>query len=251
MFALKVAILFFGPLLAGLLAFRVKNLEKKYIDLMLAFSGSYLLGITAIELIPHLFGHQHEAHGHVHFDYSVGLFILIGFLLQIVLDLFSKGVEHGHIHAHENPKKGFVVSITFGLCMHAFLEGIPLGSHQHFHDHSETLLAAIVLHKLPAAFALVSILFYSNIKKSAIYASLILFTLMSPLSMLLMELIEDGSIFQSIDEHTINNIFAIVVGSFLHISTTILFESSSKMHSFSPIKVASIVLGVLVAYLTV
>lgn len=242
----KAIILFIAPLMVGLSAFKIKKYDQKYIKLMLAFSGSYLLGITVIELIPSLFRHQHG-----HFDFSIGIFMLIGFLIQIVLDVFSKGVEHGHMHTHDNAKKGFITSVTFGLCLHAFMEGIPLGGHEHFHNHSESLLAAIALHKLPAAFALVTILLHSNKNQKLILLSLFLFALMSPLSMLLMDSIESFGLVEKLGEHTLDYIFAIVIGSFLHISTTILFESSSKMHSFSFTKVIAIIAGVLVAYLTV
>lgn len=250
---LKLIILFTGPLMAGLLAFRLKDIPKQYIDVTLTFSGSYLLGITAIELIPSLFSHLDQDQ-----YISIGVFLLAGFFIQIILDLFSKGIEHGHMHLHGEPGKFFFLSITIGLCLHAFLEGIPLadghGHHHHHHDHGhggESLLFAIVLHKLPAAFAYVTILTFGNLSRKQIIGLLLLFVSMSPLSLLLVESAQFMNLLSSIDPHAIDYLIALVVGSFLHISTTILFESSTKMHSFSKIKMLGIGLGVLVAYLTV
>ena len=45
-----------------------------------------------------------------------------------------------------------------------------------------------------------------------------------------------------------NEITALIIGVFLHISTTILFESS-KEHSFNLLKFLSVLLGIIVALL--
>ena len=69
------------------LIFRPK--ENKKLKLLLAFSGAFLLGITLFELLPSLFVNHSNGK-------SIGLFIVIGILIQICLEYFSKGAEHGH-----------------------------------------------------------------------------------------------------------------------------------------------------------
>src|SRR3546814_1205558 len=74
------------------------------------------------------------------------------FAFQIILEQFSGGIEHGHIHIHD-PTPAFPYAIMVSLCVHAFLEAMPLQGHHH-----EELLWGISLHHIPAAFVLGSIL---------------------------------------------------------------------------------------------
>ena len=70
--ALVVSVLFGGMLVS--LIQRSKN--EQIIKLMLAFSGGFLLSIAFIHFIPELYAHA---------DQNVGLYILIGFLIQLIL----------------------------------------------------------------------------------------------------------------------------------------------------------------------
>ncbi|MBL4710802.1 MAG: ZIP family metal transporter, partial [Flavobacteriales bacterium] len=86
--------LFIVSLVSGCFIF-IKSFDlKTKISSLLSFSGAYLLGICFLHLIPELFEEN---------DSSVGLYLLIGFFLQLILDYFSGGIEHGH--AHVNKKK--------------------------------------------------------------------------------------------------------------------------------------------------
>ncbi len=49
--------------------------------------------MTVIHLIPDLFMSGEN-------PFTLGLYILLGFFLQKVLENFSNGVEHGHMHLH-------------------------------------------------------------------------------------------------------------------------------------------------------
>ena len=69
---------------------------------------------------------------------------------------------------------------------------------------------------------------------------LFLFGLMTPLGSLLSSELEQLRGYET-------QINAIAIGVFLHVSTTILFESS-KDHKFNLAKVLSIIFGVVVAY---
>ena len=70
---------------------------------------------------------------------------------------------------------------------------------------------------------------------------LAIFAVMTPLGSLV------HSYFEILDTYA-TYINAIVIGIFLHVSTTILFEAS-KNHSFNISKLAVIVVGILLAYL--
>ena len=232
-------LLFASALVGGGLALAGSERYGRYLPRLLSFSGAYLLAIAALELIPEVFIGAPE---------SVGLWLLLGFFVQLMLESFSEGVEHGHVHAHRGVGYGFALRVMIGLGLHALLEGLPLGAGPGAaasHSHGEHLLFGIVLHKLPAAFALALLLRGSGYRSTIIWTCLLIFGLLSPLGAALGELL-------SIDPVWRQRILALVVGSFLHISTTILFEADgSHSHGISIRKFLIILAGMGVAYLTV
>ena len=226
----KLLILFFCAFLGGLSIFLVKSDKSTLLKLILSFSGAYLFAITVLHLIPDAYsGPDHN---------EIGIYILIGFLLQIFLEQFSDGVEHGHMHIH-NDLQIFPYGIMISLCLHAFLEGMPLAV-----DHHNALIFGIALHHIPAAFALASILLQNKFTKSKIIIYLGLFAIMAPLGFLLSYGISNGSIGGI--ELYFNKIMGIVIGIFLHISTTILFESGID-HKVSRKKMIAVLLGISIA----
>jgi zinc transporter ZupT len=200
--------------------------SNKTAHLLLAFSGAYLLSITILHLFPEVYSSEIS---------NVGLYILLGLLFQLILDFFSKGAEHGHIHIQQNMI--FPWALFLSLSIHAFMEGIPL-AHNHHHEY---LLWAIVIHKIPIAIILGTFFVNSKISTSKAVMFLILFSLMSPLGSLAGENVEILATYK-------NEITAIIIGIFLHISTIILFETS-KDHKFNLLKFIAILIGMFVAFL--
>ena len=118
---------------------------------------------------------------------------------------------------------------------------MPLGGHLHQHAHN-ALLTGIVLHKMPVAIVLMTFFLQSNITKQKAYFYLLLFALMAPLGVFA------GSFFTALANYH-NEIMAMVIGIFLHISTTILFESSDG-HKFSTQKILAIIVGAIIVMLS-
>jgi zinc transporter ZupT len=223
-------VLLLSSVIAGAIIVELFSIKKsKNIQVLLTFSGAYLLAVSMLHLIPEIFTNTTTN--------NIGIFILAGFLIQILLEYFSQGIEHGHFHKSNT----IPLSVLISLCLHALLEGIPLGGHLHNHAHN-ALLTGIVLHKLPVSIVLMSFFFQSNISKKKAYILLLLFALMSPLGVF------SGNLFTSLANYQ-NEIMAIVVGIFLHISTTILFESSDG-HKFSLQKILAIIIGTFIAILS-
>ena len=191
--------------------------------LLLAFSGAYLLAVTVLELLPDVYREP---------DSGIGVFIMLGLLFQIILEFHSKGVEHGHLHFHGNSTT-FPVLLLISLSVHSLLEGFPLEKDNH-------LLHGVVVHKIPVAAILSVFLVQSKLSKSKVILFLGFFALMTPLGSWLKNNVDILSIYAPY-------INAVVIGIFLHVSTTILFESS-KNHSFNASKLAVIILGILLAY---
>ncbi|KRP26172.1 MAG: ZIP family metal transporter [Cryomorphaceae bacterium BACL22 MAG-120619-bin32] len=221
-------ILIFSVLFGTLLVIFLK-LPKKIVRLLLAFSGSYLLSITILHLIPEVYTIENDAK-------KMGLFILIGVVLQSVLESFSKGAEHGHIHlrGHENK---FPMLLFISLCIHAFSEGLPI---EHSNDN---LLWAIMVHKIPIAIVLTTYLIHANFAKKTIIFFLLFFTLMTPLGVFISDKIDFFVAYNK-------EITALIIGVFLHISTIILFEGSEN-HKFNIQKFIAIVLAIVLTFVTV
>ena len=135
------------------------------------------------------------------------------------------------------------------LGVHSFLEGMPLAApftgHEvatsHAHGGDQTLLMGIIFHQLPVAIALMTLLFTSQIKKTTAWLLLLLFAITTPAGILIGYISNNA-----ISGYDFNLILAIVVGMFLHISTTIIFETSEN-HKFNFLKLISIVLGFAIA----
>jgi zinc transporter ZupT len=210
-------------LLGYILALIIKPKNKTNLKLLLAFSGSFLLSLTVMHLLPEVY----ESHSH-----NIGIFIMLGILFQIILEFFSKGAEHGHVHGQ--PNMTHIPWLLFiSLCIHAFLEGFPVGHH---HD----LAVGIAIHHLPIAIILTTFFINAHLNKKAIFAFMITFALMTPLGTLASDYLPVLH-----DYHT--QITAVVIGILFHISSTIIFESSEG-HKFNVAKVSMIVLGIILAY---
>jgi zinc and cadmium transporter len=231
---LNYMLLFFVPLLSGLSIFLFRKGDNKTrLKLFLAFSGSYLFSISILHILPEIYSHTAN---------NIGIYILAGFFFQILLELFSEGIEHGHVHKHAS--MAFPSALIFSLCIHSFLEGMPLAEKSNLTNTHNSLLMGIVLHHIPVAFALMSMLLESKMKILTAVICLLLFSFMAPFGALVsnavsQNLIVDLSLY-------FDKMMGIVVGIFLHISTTILFESSEN-HRFNLYKFSVILIGALLA----
>lgn len=209
-------ILFLAVLGGGGMIFLLPNLKDATFKLILGFGGAYLFSITLIHILPELFETTHHI--------KTGIFLLLGFFLQLILEFFSGGVEHGHLHSHQSNHLLNNILLIVSLGIHALLEGMLLAHPLHGHaGASSTLLFAVILHKIPVAFALMSILLHRKAKKRFAVILLVIFASSSPLGMFLSDLFYTK---EFISEQVMEILFALVAGSFLHISTTIFFETS-------------------------
>lgn len=225
-------LLFFLPFIGGVFGLSVQKERMRELKLFLAFGGAFLISITILNLIPEVYGHMGN---------RAGYFVLGGFFLQIITDYFSKGIEHGHLHFHEF-KHGFPISVFLALSMHAFMEGLGLGGEAFSKESQTNLVYAIGLHEMPAAFALAVVLkSVTKRKSSANYIWVALYSFMVPMGILV------GNYFKSYED-TLHAVMAIVIGVFLHISTTILFENNES-HTYGKYKLLAIAMGLALALL--
>ncbi|MBA9075858.1 MULTISPECIES: ZIP family metal transporter [Rufibacter] len=253
---IAVAILFITVLMAGWLVRFLPQNNQRWLKLLLAFSGAYLFSLTILHILPDVLLSTQEPH-------RVGFYILGGFFLQLVLEVFSHGIEHGHIHAHGGHGHGgqhshsVPVLLLVSLIIHSLLEGSVLiqsrmaaqQAHEHLHTHAHVgdnfyhILAGIALHHIPAAIALMSVLVdrLHSFKKA--FGYLLLFALAAPAGLLFSNYV---ALEQLLSGEAYTVLTGLVVGNFLHISTTILFETSPE-HRFNQGKLLATLAGAFLA----
>lgn len=233
-------ILFLAAFIPGIIILRLQKPLKVDLKYLLVFAGAFIFSITIVHLLPELFTASTNPQ-------LIGLFVLVGFFMQIFLDFITTGVEHGHLHKHDNYHHGSFspVMLMVGLCIHAMMDGSILvhSGEQGSEEHGTGLLIGIVLHKIPAAIALMSVLNASFKNKKILIILLLIFSLASPAGLVFSELLNQ---FNILSKEGFLILFAIVSGNFLHISTTIYFESSPD-HTFHRKKIFISLLGALLA----
>lgn len=209
-------------LIGYLIALLLKPKAKQNLKLLLAFSGSFLLSLTVMHLLPDVYESNNK---------SVGVYIMLGILFQIILEFFSKGAEHGHVHGHDKMTK-MPWLLFISLCIHAFLEGFPVG-------HHHNLAYGIAIHHLPIAIILTTFFLNAELNKIELFFFMLTFAVMTPFGTLI------SNNFSILNDYY-TQITAVVIGILFHISSTIIFESSEG-HKFNIAKVSMIILGIVLA----
>lgn len=228
---------------AGYLVFFIPKANNSFFRLALVFAGAYLFSVTIIHILPEIYS-QGESVTHI------SMYVLAGFFIQVILEYFTEGVEHGHLHNMQNDHQHGQhkwLSLLVALFIHAFLEGTLLAHPDSIHSHgsNNSIFLGIIMHKMPAAFALMSVMICHLDKKWKAVLILLIFSLASPAGLGISHLLHDAKVFS---DKAFLILFAVVSGNFLHISTTIFFESSPT-HNFNFKKLFISLLGALVALL--
>lgn len=234
-------LLFATALLSGLSIYILKPDNKNYLKLLLSFSGAFLFSIAVINILPEIF-----SHGDNHY---IGIYIIVGFLIQLLLDYITHGVEHGHSHnehANHNHSYATYLTLMIGICIHSFLEGMPFVEAIDEHTRN-AMFFGIVIHNIPIALVLMSLFIQAGMPKRKAIILLSIFAAMTPLGALASN--QFNYFFENSIENYLGIIMAIVVGIFLHVSTSILFESTEH-HSYNKRKLITVVIGIAAAILT-
>lgn len=225
-------------LITGIVAFNI-HIDQKRLRLILAFSAAYLFAIAIMHMLPEAFETTDSK--------FVGLFIVLGFVLQLLIDTFSTGIEHGHVHLHSNTcSKHLPYGIIIGLMLHSFLEGLPIydpNSPESSYVNYQ-LIVGLAIHNLPITIAFVSLL-KEHQSAGKNWLLLGLFSVMTPIGYLSSFALQSFGL-QNYEIYS-QAAFALVIGIFLHISTAILFETSDQ-HRYNIKKVIVMACGIIIAY---
>jgi len=210
------------------------------------FSGAFLFALTVTHLMPELFAMVFGKHGYKASGvdlHLVGIFILLGYFLQSIIETLTKGVEHGHLHIHEHDTHvSSPLLLTVSLFFHGLLDGAVL-IHSHGGEHGNALLAGILIHKLPVAFVLMYQLTQTLKNKRIAWVYFAFFAISSPIGLFIGEsFFANGGLLYTISVYG----FAMITGNFLNITTTIFVECNMGHKLFSKNRIA-LISGVLIA----
>lgn len=233
-FIWPVIILLAGPLSGIILQKQFEKHSKQFLAHTILFSGSFLMGISLFGLLPELYDTIIQA----------GVWIGVGFFFQILLEKVTGGIDHGHIHSNNLPKSTMV--LFAGLMMHALFEGYSAGlSYNMKEGVISGMVAGISIHEIPAAFSLAVLLRTKMNGKLVLTLLLLLYACATPIGF------AGGAFIKSeelISENLSNILTAIIAGTFLHISMTIVFENSLRKKEGLK-KWVSILLGLTISYI--
>lgn len=213
-----------------------------------------LVGTALIVIIPEgvrsLYANGHSGHKeesstmetHHHdepedFSKTIGLSLVLGFVFMMLVDQISA-------RSTQNPdsKDGKRnATATIGLVVHAAADGVALGAAAKTSQQDVEMIVflAIMLHKAPAAFGLVSFLLHEGIDRQRIRKHLGIFSISAPL----LTLITYFGIAQE-QKETLNSVNATAVamlfsaGTFLYVATVhvlpeLMQQQPSHFHSSS------------------
>ncbi len=239
---LSYIIIVAGVLLCGLPLLAKKNIPAKAVDLVSTFGAAFLFAVCFLHLVPHVFEGAHDALSCL----KPGIWVLVGFLIQLLLEILTRGVEHGHNHnqccveseEHHHHHVHPITGLLIGLSLHSFMEGMPLVTSGG--QVQLGLLTGIVLHNIPIALVLVTLFVNNEYSTFKSYLLLLLFAVMTPLGSLANHfmLAPAGDFEQPV--------MGLVVGILLHVSISILFNHD--VGKKSKLKFLLIVLAFVLAY---
>ena len=217
-----------------------RHVSPKVMDYITIFGGAFLFASCFINLVPHIFlGDEPYRFVTPGIHFKIAAAVMLGFLIQLLLEQLTKGAEHGHNHCpccaeeqeaeehhhehHQHPGHCHnsttihpVTGLLIGLCIHAFLEGMPMVDLDG--DIHQGLLYGIVLHNIPIALVLVGLFMHNH------YV-----------------LVPQDEVLQSL-------LMGVVVGILLHVAVSILFDHDHN--NFSWTKFALIIIAFVAAYFT-
>ncbi|XP_039993734.1 zinc transporter ZIP9 [Xiphias gladius] len=203
---------------------------------------------------------NHE-HSHEQLHACIGVSLVLGFVFMLLVDQIGSS----HVHNTEDPESARVTSskitTTLGLVVHAAADGVALGAAASTSQTSVQLIVfvAIMLHKAPAAFGLVSFLMHAGLERNRIRKHLLVFALAAPVLAMLTFLGLSQSSKEALSDFNATGVAMLFsAGTFLYVATVhVLPEVGGGGHSHAPaggnggkglskVEVGALVLGCLI-----
>ncbi|XP_070325649.1 zinc transporter ZIP9 isoform X1 [Odocoileus virginianus] len=205
--------------------------------------------------------HEHEhSHDHTQLHAYIGVSLVLGFVFMLLVDQIGSS----HVHSTDDPEtarpSNSKITTTLGLVVHAAADGVALGAAASTSQTSVQLIVfvAIMLHKAPAAFGLVSFLMHAGLERNRIRKHLLVFALAAPVMSMVTYLGLSKSSKEALSEVNATGVAMLFsAGTFLYVATVhVLPEVGGLGHSHKPdptggrglsrLEVAALVLGCLI-----
>ncbi|KAJ8917280.1 hypothetical protein NQ315_002297 [Exocentrus adspersus] len=240
-----VLVMLVGSFLAGSIPLFFSFSEDK-LKKISVFGAGLLVGTALAVIIPEgvrslipedLHQHPHnESETQEHKDplSAIGISLVLGFIFMLMVDQISQARNENLSPSERN------ITATIGLVVHAAADGVALGaaattSHT---DVEMIVFLAIMLHKAPAAFGLVTFLLHEGIDRQRIRKHLLIFSLSAPVMTCVTYFgiaKEQKETLSSLNATGIAMLFS--AGTFLYVATVhVLAElthNTQQMHSYS------------------
>ncbi|XP_033114957.1 zinc transporter ZIP9-B-like [Anneissia japonica] len=177
--------------------------------------------------------HAHSQHEQLHS--TVGVSLVLGFVFMLIVDQCAGG--HGPSPGDGDKIKRDNMTATLGLVVHAAADGIAMGAAASTSraDVETIVFVAIMLHKAPAAFGLVTFLMHEKFERSRIRKHLFVFAIAAPFTTILTYFgLSQASkeALSSVNATGIAMLFS--AGTFLYVATVhVLPEIANMGHSHS------------------
>lgn len=205
--------------------------------------------------------HEHEhSHDHTQLHAYIGVSLVLGFVFMLLVDQIGSS----HVHSTDDPEtarpSNSKITTTLGLVVHAAADGVALGAAASTSQTSVQLIVfvAIMLHKAPAAFGLVSFLMHAGLERNRIRKHLLVFALAAPVMSMVTYLGLSKSSKEALSEVNATGVAMLFsAGTLLYVATVhVLPEVGGMGHSHKPdptggrglsrLEVAALVLGCLI-----
>eukprot|EP00092_Neocalanus_flemingeri_P108537 GFUD01139406.1.p1 GENE.GFUD01139406.1~~GFUD01139406.1.p1 ORF type:complete len:320 (+),score=84.67 GFUD01139406.1:64-1023(+) len=248
-------VMLLGSYLAGSIPLFIAMSEEK-LQLVSVMGAGLLLGTALSVIIPEgmqtlnmaysaKLGHEHHDHGegaeeHDHEEnpvpHLIGVSLVLGFLFMLVIDQVassssgSRDVEGG--------RRGAVSwTATLGLVVHAAADGVALGAAATTNqtDVEMIVFLAIMLHKAPASFGLVTYLLHEGLERGRIRKHLLFFSLAAPCAAIFTFILLQAGGREKLDTFSATGIAMLFsAGTFLYVATVhVLPEVTNIGHGHS------------------
>jgi zinc and cadmium transporter len=181
-----------------------KRWSERSLHWGVGFGAGLLIGISLLEIIPTAIDLAAE---------RAMVFVLLGFVGFFLVEKLTL------VHQFERMEGGspfrFSMATFVALCVHALLDGVVTGLGLGFSEaFGLVIFFAILFHKLPLAVSVASV-FLGNMRRGAAVRRMLIFTLATPVGLILAVLLLRG-----LPDHVIGSVVGLSAGVFIYLGAT-------------------------------
>jgi len=178
---------------------------------------------------------------------SIGVTLVLGFVLMFIVDQIGGNMVHVQSSDLQSIRNRVTFTTTLGLVIHAGVDGLALGAAASStqSDVKMIVFIAIMLHKAPASFGLVSFLLHQGLDRIRVKRHLAIFALAAPVGAIFTYIILNLPNQQSfVTSNSTGICMLFSAGTFLYVSTVhVLPEVQNHDTKLSLTEVIAFIVG--------